>query len=1454
VSASLLVACQDGSLPEEPTSSPGTLVAALALPTANLGPSSELSLDAQAAELVPLELVYSHSVEPLPGDLGQKWPVFPQGTKLDKYTLARDGIPVRGAGLRVLRDASGGTRVVGALRVGTAARETSARATISDKEAAALALKHAAARTADAKSPTVRRVRLAFEATRAKERSGADELVSALRLTYEVELADALAPSLTRQLAVIDAQTGELLGLRSTLRHDVAVGQGYFEPSMTLQVEPVMTGSPPVLGHCLTDLTRGDTISNATPCGPTVGTGIHTFIELPNPERVERVIDTDLHFGNGVFPYDRPAGAGEAGRTIAADTHFAVGVAYDFFRHVFGRRLLGVNDSLEVRVNSANLLWNAAFSWPDNTLVVGARVINAPACPATNPDCSVPAADVEWLGHEYVHALLTGELSMPPGNQPEGEFDALHEGISDIFAVLIDGWWYQAPGSSQIVPPRGWYFADRIYPDKWRQFDRPSLDLLGSLDYYDPTVPSRLAAGTLGVHQAAGVMRRAFYFLSEGIAPSGPTAPQPLPANTSWLMVDGLTGVGLTDAAVLLYLTVSTQFSPGAAPSFSELREGMVRSAEYLRGHCTDTYKAVEDAWSAVAVGARADRVAPKVAVSVYQVNSSAHVVGRIDAPISEPVPYVSLFIDGMLRQSGVPMELEEVGGNENNYRASPADVPFSELGQGAHTFELRAEDGCRNVGSASTTMSYDTEGPTQLSVTDTGRWRSTKRVFRVQASDPNLYYYEVSVGTLSSGPKLLSSTLVNLDRTLEMELGSLPAGTTTLTLRVRDTYGHESTHSVSYLIDRVAPGVCLMSASPTPTDPRAIVATLTGYDGWFNWGSPIAILDLWFDGQPFWWTDRNYPAGSTHYMTPLFRRPGGGTMTRNVLNVAYGTHTLLGKCVDGWGNVKIGKDTFVMAPPPSLTTSTSIQAGSFTVAATATSTLTIDQIEFYENGTLLGEKLCGNVSTSCSGSVQVVASPGQTRTVEVRAYDKEGRYTSRNVTVTIPLPPPPQITGIQRSGFAIAPVFTVTATNTSRVEVRYGSASGDVLAEDGTAPFALQVNLTGWATGPHTLVFRAYDPYGREATQSESVFADSTPPLLAVQVTGTAPPYLVDADVLDNSFVTVIFRVDGAEFHTTSSAPFEAYYSPTSSGPHTLTVEARDAFFNSTFWQGPAPVDETPPRVTLSFETSGGPHHVVVLEDTCGIEFPALIFLDGQPAGSISSLIHNQPWPNLPAGPHTVRVEATDRCGNTATAEQAFQYQNAPPEVLSVSVNSTLPKKPRLTIDATDDVAVVRIEILRGGTNVGTLTQAPWVIELDTSSWPDGNHVVTVRAFDEEEETGERTVNIRADNTAPTFGVVPTHLGLGVIRWTASATDASPLADVWLGVFQLVPITHFTAPPYVVTSNTPTNSNQWDHWFGGEAKDSFGNSSYLSWIATVTCTIVNGQRVCSMGPLHPGL
>ncbi len=1436
----VLTSCADEPVDESlvPAAEP-----AAAGPATLLHPSTQ-TLDALVIEVAPLELVFSHSVVPFEGERGKQWPILPAGTELDKYTFALGGVRVEGAGVRVLRDAAGGSRVVRALALAPAARAALRAPRISAAQADAIALDHAARRPGRLRTelPLARHRSLVFVARMHDDPAGGAQVIDALRLTYQVEVSDAPDALVADQLAIVDAATGDLVELRSGLLHATATGQGYFEANTTLQVEPTSAGT-----WCLTDLTRGDAVTNANPCGPAVGPGLHTYIELPNPERVERVTDTDTTFGNTIFPFDRAHAAGEPGRTVAADAHHSIEVAYDFYRTVYGRRILGTNDSIELHVNSSNLIWNAAFSFP-STIVVGDRQLNGPQCPATNSDCSVPAADVEWLTHEYTHAVLAGELSMPPGGV---EFAALHEGISDVFAVLADGWWYQAPGTQSLPLPRNWIFADRIFPrPQGRLFDKPSLDGAGSLDFWTVAVPINLANGTLGAHTAGGIVRRAFFFLALGIAPSAPGAPLPLPNNVTPLVPNGLTGVGIDAAALILYFAIATQFDPGAAPTFAEMREGMVREATFLHGRCTPVAKAVADAWAGVGVGAVADRTGPSLSLTVSQVGAGAQVVGHAIVPVGEGAPRASLWIDGVLRQDLVPVALASTSGGQADYLVTPAEVSLATLAAGSHTFELRGQDDCQNGSAALTTLVGDSAPPAALSLTDTNQFRSSLRVFRVTAVDATLATYELRVGTVTSGVRAVTGNLHALDTTVSLDLTSLPAGQAATTLTVRDSGGRWTTLNGTLLVDRDEPSSCNIAATISPSEPQAIVATLWGSNAGFK-STQIEILDIWFDGAPFYWTDRNYPVESPRFMTP---QPfGGGTMTKTISNVANGRHKLLGKCFDSWGNWAGAKTSFVMVSPPTVTATAIVQTGAFTVSATATSTaVNINRIEFYEQNLLVGTTACGNVSLTCSAARQFPASPGQFRKVRVSGYDQAGRRTDKLVSVTMPLPPPPVISNIVKSGPARFPTLTVTTSNVSRVEL---VIAGVVVSNDTSLPFAFPLDLGGWATGTHALELRAHDDFGRIVSSTYSIFADSTPPVLAVTVQGGQPPYLVGASVLDHSPYFVNFKVDGVTFATANSTPYQAYYTPTSPGAHTLSVEAVDVFFNSTVVDVSAPDDHTGPTVTLSFETSGGPHEFVALDDGCGIEYPAQLYLDGVPVASISTPTYTHPWTNLAYGHHVAAIDVTDRCGNQTFIEAPFDHGDEPPVVHSISVDSTMPKKPRLTIDATDDIAVSRIDILRGSTLVATVTSAPWTVQLDSMTWPDGNHTISARAYDDSDQTDQQSVTIKADNTAPVLNLTAQHLGLGTIRWTAAATDAlSPVSDVAMGAsFNNVPIQHFSAPPYQIITTVPASGTQYDVWTTVSATDSFGNQVGISRISAVHCTGTGSSRVCTAGPLTPG-
>jgi hypothetical protein len=91
---------------------PAQGAAGRALGTGTLSAPSGQTLDELAREVAPLELVFSHSVA-LPEDAaGAARRALPAGTQLDKYTFAHGGVPVEGAGVRVLHDITNKNHII----------------------------------------------------------------------------------------------------------------------------------------------------------------------------------------------------------------------------------------------------------------------------------------------------------------------------------------------------------------------------------------------------------------------------------------------------------------------------------------------------------------------------------------------------------------------------------------------------------------------------------------------------------------------------------------------------------------------------------------------------------------------------------------------------------------------------------------------------------------------------------------------------------------------------------------------------------------------------------------------------------------------------------------------------------------------------------------------------------------------------------------------------------------------------------------------------------------------------------------------------------------------------------------------------------------------------------------------------------------------------------------------
>ncbi|MFE4967894.1 M4 family metallopeptidase [Streptomyces sp. NPDC056660] len=368
-------------------------------------------------------------------------------------------------------------------------------------------------------------------------------------LAYETIVGGFQDDGTPNQLHVItDAATGKKLFEYQGIEN--ATGTGNTQYSGTVSLTTTQSGST----YNLTDGDRGGHKTYNLNHG-TSGTGT-LFSQSSNT------------WGNGTTSNAATAGA---------DAHYGAAETWDFYKNTFGRSGIKNNGvGAYSRVHYGNSYVNAF--WDDGCFCMTYGDGSGNADPLT-------AIDV--AGHEMSH----GVTSNTAGLNYSGESGGLNEATSDIFGTGVE---FYAANSTDV--------GDYLIGEKidingdgtpLRYMDKPSKDG-GSADYWSSSV------GGLDVHYSSGVANHFFYLLSEG---SGAKVINGVSYNSP--TKDGLpvTGIGRDKALQIWYRALTTKFT--STTNYAAARTGTLAAAGELYGTTSTEYKAVQDAWAAVAVGSR---------------------------------------------------------------------------------------------------------------------------------------------------------------------------------------------------------------------------------------------------------------------------------------------------------------------------------------------------------------------------------------------------------------------------------------------------------------------------------------------------------------------------------------------------------------------------------------------------------------------------------------------------------------------------------------------------------------------------------------------------------------------------------------------------------------------------------------------------------------------------------
>jgi Zn-dependent metalloprotease len=362
-------------------------------------------------------------------------------------------------------------------------------------------------------------------------------------LAYETVVegfaADGQTPS--KLHVVTDANTGAVLSSWDTVETATGSGRSLYSGTVSITTTQASTTS-----FSLKDATHG----NGTTCDMNNKTsGTCTLFT-----------DADNTWGTGTTANRQSA---------AVDAHYGAAKTYDYYNSTFGRKGIFNNGTgVPSKVHYGSAYVNAF--WDGSSMTYGDGSGNAR-----------PLVALDVAGHEMSHGVTERTANLTYS----GESGGLNEATSDIFGTMVE---FYAANSTDA--------GDYLIGEK--------INISGNgkpLRYmYNPTLDGKgigcwtSTTKNVDVHYSSGVGNHFFFDLAEG---TGATSFGTSPVCGS---AGAVTGIGRTKAAAIWYRALSTYFT--SSTNYKAARGYTLSAATDLYGKCGTEYKAVQKAWSAVAV------------------------------------------------------------------------------------------------------------------------------------------------------------------------------------------------------------------------------------------------------------------------------------------------------------------------------------------------------------------------------------------------------------------------------------------------------------------------------------------------------------------------------------------------------------------------------------------------------------------------------------------------------------------------------------------------------------------------------------------------------------------------------------------------------------------------------------------------------------------------------------
>jgi len=387
-------------------------------------------------------------------------------------------------------------------------------------------------------------------------------------------------------------------------------------------------------------------------------------------------------------------------------------------------------------------------------------------------------------------------------------------------------------------------------------------------------------------------------------------------------------------------------------------------------------------------------------------------------------------------------------------------------------------------------------------------------------------------------------------------------------------------------------------------------------------------------------------------------------------------------------------------------------------------------------------------------------------------------------VTITAPV-----------SGATVFGTITVTASasdNRGVAGVQFKYNGVNLGAEDTTAPYSVSADTTTVPNGSYALTAVARDAAGSRTTSAPVTVTvanapppDTTSPTVGLTSPGTGATVFgtitMTASASDNvGVVGVQFKYNGINLGAEdATAPYSVSVDTTtlSNGSHILTAVARDAAGNLatsapvtvTVSNAPPP-DTTPPTVGISSPAPGsivGGTIIVAASASDNVGVGGVQFkYNGINLGAEDTTAPysvSADTTTVPNGSYTLTAVARDAAGNLATsALVTISVSNGPPPdttpptvgITAPGSGATVSGTITVTASAVDNVGVAGVQFKYDDINLGAeITTAPFSVAVNTTTAPNGSHILTAVARDAAGNLATSTpvsITVSNDTTPP--------------------------------------------------------------------------------------------------------